>query len=109
MLPIVAVYSLGEMVSPCLTHILIMIDSLSLCIRTATERSEYMPFRISIYRCTHLIFAMMTILFSIVLSQMPSRNPRMQSKAYVVFAALLFMLVYYMDMSVMLFLQGCFT
>ena len=49
MLSNVAVNSLGEMVSPCLTPLLILIFSLSLCICTVTELSVYMSFRISMY------------------------------------------------------------
>ena len=51
MLSNVAVNSLGEMVSPCLTPLLILIFSLSLCKCTVTELSVYtcMTFRISMY------------------------------------------------------------
>ena len=49
MLSNVAVNSLSEMVSPCLTPLLILIFSLSLCICTVTELSVYMFFRISMY------------------------------------------------------------
>ena len=52
MLSNVAVNSLGEMVSPCLTPLLILIFSLSLesvCIVTVTELSVYMSFGISMY------------------------------------------------------------
>ena len=49
MLSNVAVNSLGEMVSPCLTPLLILIFSLSLCRCTVTELSVYMSFRISMY------------------------------------------------------------
>ena len=49
MLSNVAVNSLGEMVSPCPTSLLILIFSLSLCRCTVTELSVYMSFRISIY------------------------------------------------------------
>ena len=49
MLSNVAVNSLGEMVSPCLIPLLILIFSLSLCRCTVTERSVYMYFRISMY------------------------------------------------------------
>ena len=45
----VAVNSLGEMVSPCITPLLILILSLSLCRCTVTELSVYMSFRISMY------------------------------------------------------------
>ena len=45
----VAVNSLGELVSPCLTHLLILMFSLYLCICTVTELSIYMSFRISMY------------------------------------------------------------
>ena len=45
----VAVNSLGEMVSPCLTPLLILIFSLSLCRCTVTELSVYTSFRISMY------------------------------------------------------------
>ena len=49
MLSNVAMNSLGEMVSPCLTPLLILIFSLSLCKCTVTELSVYMSFRISMY------------------------------------------------------------
>ena len=51
MLSNVIVNSLGEMVSPCLTPLLILIFSLSLCRYTVTELSVYsiMSFRISMY------------------------------------------------------------
>ena len=49
MISSVAVNSLGEIVSPCLTPFLILIISLSLCICTVTELSVYMSFRISMY------------------------------------------------------------
>ena len=49
MLSNVAVNSLGEMVSPCLTPVLILIFLLSLCRCTVTELSVYMCFRISMY------------------------------------------------------------
>ena len=48
MLSSVAVNSLGEMVSACLTPLLILIF-ISLCRCTVTELSEYMSFRISTY------------------------------------------------------------
>ena len=49
MLSNVAVNTLGEMVSPCLTPLLILIFSLYLCRCTVTELSVYMSFRISMY------------------------------------------------------------
>ena len=49
MLSDVAVNSLGGLVSPCLTPLLILIFSLPLCICTVTELSVYMSFRISMY------------------------------------------------------------
>ncbi len=49
MLSNVAVNSLGEMVSPCLTPLLILIFSLSLCRCTLTELSVYMSVRMSMY------------------------------------------------------------
>ena len=49
MLSNVAVNSMGEMVSPCLTPLLILIFSLSLCIYTVTELSVYMSFMIYMY------------------------------------------------------------
>ena len=79
MLSSVAVNSLGEMVSPCLTPLLILIFSLSLCRCTVTELSVYMSFRISMYTssipcsCNDV-----NILLGFVRSQMPFRNPRMQ-------------------------------
>ena len=45
----VAVNSLDEMVSPCLTPLLIPISSLSLCRCTVTDLSVYVSFRISMY------------------------------------------------------------
>ena len=44
-----AVNSLGELVSPCLTPLLILICSLSLSRCTVTELSVYMSFRIYMY------------------------------------------------------------
>ena len=49
MLSNVAVNSLGEMVSPCLTPLLIPIFSLSLCRCTVIELSVYLSFRMSMY------------------------------------------------------------
>ena len=49
MLSNVAVDSLGEMLSPCLTPLLILILSLSFCRCTVTELSVCMSFRISMY------------------------------------------------------------
>ena len=74
MLSNVAVNSLGEIVSPCLTPLLILIFPLSLCSCTVTELSVYISFRISMYT----ILAMMSILLGFVLSRMPSGNPRNQ-------------------------------
>ena len=79
MLSNVAVNSLGEMVSPCLTPLLILIFSLSLCRCTVTELPVYIC--LSGFLCTNLLFlvlAIMSILFGFVLSRMPSRNPRKQ-------------------------------
>ena len=80
MLSNVAVNSLGEMVSPCLTPLLILIFSFSLCRCTLTELSvAYI--RLSGFLCTLLLFlvlAMMSILLGFVLNRMPSRNPRKQ-------------------------------
>ena len=45
----VAVNSLGEMVYPSLTPLLILIYSLSLCRSTVTELTVYISFRISMY------------------------------------------------------------
>ena len=47
MLYSVTVNSLGDMMSPCLTPLLILIFSLSLCRCTVTELSVYMSFMIS--------------------------------------------------------------
>ena len=98
MLSNVAVNSLGEMVSPCLTPLLILIFSLSLCRCTVTELSVYCVFQDFYVGPTHLLFlvlAMMSILLGFVLSRMPSRNPRKQHTVlYVVFTALLFKLVF---------------
>ena len=69
----VAVNSFGEIVSICLTPLLILIFSLSLCRCTVTELSVYMSLRI-----LSLVLAMMSILLGYVLSRMPSRNPRKQ-------------------------------
>ena len=77
MLSNVAMNSLGEMVSPCLTPLLILIFSLSLCRCTVTELSVCL----SGFLCTHLLFlvlAIMSILLGFVLNRMPSRNPRKQ-------------------------------
>ena len=70
MLSSVAVNRLGEMVSPCLTPLLILIFSLSLCRCTVIE--------LSVYICLSGFLAMMSILLGFVRSQMPSRNPRTQ-------------------------------
>ena len=73
----VAVNSLGGMVFPCLTPLLILIFSLSLCRCTVTELSVCL----SGFLCTHLLFLVLAImlkLFGFVLSRMPSRNPRKQ-------------------------------
>ena len=78
MLSNVAVNSLGEMVSPCLTPFLILIFSHSLCRCTVTELSVYMSFRISMSHLLFLVLAMMPILLGFVLSRMHSRNPRKQ-------------------------------
>ena len=78
MLSDVAVNSLGEMVSPCLTSLLILIFSLSLCRCTVTELSVLC---LSGFLCTHILFlvlAMMSVLLGFVLNRMPSRNPRKQ-------------------------------
>ena len=75
MLSNVAVNSLGEMVSPCLTPLLILIFSLSLCRCTVTELSVYIC--LSGFLCTHLLFlvlAMMSIFLGFVLNRMPSRR-----------------------------------
>ena len=77
MLSNVVVNSFGEMVSPCLTPLLILIFSLSLCRCTVTELSVCL----SGFLCTHLLFivlAMMSILLGFVLGRMPSRNIRKQ-------------------------------
>ena len=68
-----------EMVSPCLTPLLILIFSLCLCRCTVTDLSVYICF--SGFLCAHLPFlglAMMSMLHGFVLSRMPSRNPRKQ-------------------------------
>ena len=78
MLSNVAVNSLGETVSPCLTPLLILIFSLSLCRCTVTELSVYMSFRILCIHLLFLVLAMMSILLGFVLNRMPSRNPRKQ-------------------------------
>ena len=49
MLSNVAVNSMGEMVSPCLTPLLILIFSISLCMCTVNELSVYISFRIYMY------------------------------------------------------------
>ena len=71
MLSSVAVNSLGEMVSHCLTPLLILIFSHSKCSCPYVCLSGFL--------CTHLLFlvlAMMSILLGFVLGQMPSPNPR---------------------------------
>ena len=78
MLSNVAVNSLGEMVSPCLTPLLILISH-SLCADVLSLSCPYIC--ISGNLCTHLLFlvlAMMPILLGFVLSRVPSRNPRKQ-------------------------------
>ena len=95
MLSNVAVNSLGEMVSPC-TPLLILMVSLSLCRCTLTVLSVYMSFRIYMYT-SYIVLAMMSILLGLILSRIPSRNPRRQHTQWnVVFTALLFKLVYSM-------------
>ena len=87
MLSNVAVNSLGEMdlLSPCLTPLLILIFSLSLCRCTVTELSG--PVRsvyLSGFPCIRLLFrvlAMMSIFIGFVLSRMPCRNQRKQHTA----------------------------
>ena len=71
-----AVNNLGEKLSPCLTPLLILIFSLSLCRCTVTELSVFQDFYVRIFYS--LFFAMMSVSRGIVLSQMPSRNPRTQ-------------------------------
>ena len=78
MLSNVAVNSLGEMVSPCLTPLLILISH-SLCADVLSLSCPYIC--LSGFLCTHLLFlvlAMMSILLGFVLNRMPSRNPRKQ-------------------------------
>ena len=80
MLSNVAVNGLGDMVSLCLTHLLILIFSLSLCRCTVTELSVYMSFTMSMYT-SHIIFLVLTMVsisLGFVLSRRPSRNPRKQ-------------------------------
>ena len=55
MLSSIALNSLDELVSPCLTPLLILIFSLSLCRCTVTELSVYMSFRISMYYGSFLV------------------------------------------------------
>ena len=61
MLSNVAVNSLGEMVSPCLTHLLILIFSLSLCRCTVTELSVCL----SGFLCTHHIYLYIYIYYGV--------------------------------------------
>ena len=70
MLSNVAVHSLGDMVSPCVTPLLILMFSLSLCRCAVTELSVYMFFRISMYTFLILVLGMMSILLGFELSQM---------------------------------------
>ena len=74
----VAVNSLGEMVSPCLTPLLILIVSLSLCRCTVTELSVYMSFRIYMYTSSIPSSCNDVNIAGFVLNRMPSRNPRKQ-------------------------------
>ena len=74
----VAVNSLGEMVSPCLTPLLILIFSLSLCRCTIIELSVYMSFRISMYTSSIPCSGNDVNIDGFVLNRMPSRNPRKQ-------------------------------
>ena len=81
----VAVNSLGEMVSPCLTPLLILISPLSLCrinyVLSLSCPYIYIYICLSGFLCTRLLFlvlAMMSTLLGFVLSRMPSRNPRKQ-------------------------------
>ena len=79
MLSNVAVNSLGEMVSPCLTPLVILIFSLSLCRCTVTKLSVFIC--LSRFLCTHLLFlalAIISMLLGFVLSRMASGNPRKQ-------------------------------
>ena len=81
MLSNVAVNSMGEMVSPCLTLLLILIFSLSLCRCTANELPVYIYTYLSGFLFTHLLFlvlATISTLLGFVLSEMPYRNPRKQ-------------------------------
>ncbi len=90
MLSNVAVNSLGEMVSPCVTPLLILIFSLSSA-DVLSLSCQYIC--LSGFLCTHLlilVLAIMSILLGFVLNRMPSRNPRKQH----IFTALLFKLVY---------------
>ena len=72
------VNSLGEMVSPCLTPILILIFSLSLCRCTVTELSVYMSFGSSMYTSSIPYSCNDVNIAWVCTSQMPSRNPRTQ-------------------------------
>ena len=77
MLSRVDVNSFCEMVSSCLTPLLILICSLSLCKCTVTELSVCL----SRFICTHLLFlvlAMMSILLGFIPSQIASCNPLTQ-------------------------------
>ena len=78
MLSSVAVNNLGEMVSPCLTPLLILIFSLSL-VYVLSLSCPYIC--LSGFLCTHFLFlvlVMMSILHGFVLNRMPSRNPPKQ-------------------------------
>ena len=63
MLSNVAVNSLGEMVSPCLTPLLILIFSLSVCRCTVTELSVYMSLRTLFFK---LVYGMYVICWFVV-------------------------------------------
>ena len=95
MLSNVAVNSLGEMVSPCLIPLLILIFSLSLCRCTVTELSVCMSFRIVMYTssipcsCNDVNIAWVCTesnAFSVIHES--------NTQWYVVFTAFLFKLVY---------------
>ena len=72
----VAVNSLGELVSPCFTPLLIQNFSLSLCRCTITELSVYMSFRISIYTSSIPSSCNDVNIACVCTESVPVRNPR---------------------------------
>ena len=81
MLSSVAVNSLSEMVSPCLTPLTLDADYPTLFVQMYCYRAARIYVFHDLYVHSHLLFlvlAMMSILLGFERSQIPSRNPRMQ-------------------------------